>query len=220
MDVAPHAAVSSAVELANRDPRARHFKGLINAVSRKIGAEGKQVVESLDREQVSLPAWAWDLLSAQYGEATARAVARAHAVEPTLDITVARNSEKWAEALQAQLLPTGSLRRATGGRVEDLPGYEAGEWWVQDAAAAMPAKLLGDVKGLSVIDLCAAPGGKTAQLAAAGAQVTAVDLDFKRMSRVIQNASRLGLEIKCEVADARTWRPASPADAVLLDAPL
>jgi len=219
MDVAPHAAVSSAVELADRDPRARHFKGLVNAVARKIAAEGKQVAASLDQEQASLPAWAWQLLDSQYGEETARAVARAHLVEPALDITVARNSGKWAEALQATVLPTGSLRRETGGRVEDLPGYEAGEWWVQDAAAAMPARLLGDVRGQRVIDLCAAPGGKTMQLAAAGAHVTAVDLDFKRMSRVIQNASRLGLEIKCEVADARDWRPEAPADAVLLDAP-
>lgn len=219
MDVAPHAAVSSAVELADRDPRARHFKGLVNAVARKIAAEGKQVAASFDQEQVSLPAWAWQLLTSQFGEETARAVARAHLIEPALDITVARNPEKWAEALQAKILPTGSLRRETGGRVEDLPGYEAGEWWVQDAAAAMPAKLLGDVRGLQVIDLCAAPGGKTAQLAAAGGHVTAVDLDFKRMSRVIQNASRLGLEVKCEVADAREWRPATGADAVLLDAP-
>lgn len=219
MDVAPHAAVSSAVELADRDPRARHFKGLVNAVARKIAAEGKQVAAALDQEQASLPAWAWELLASQYGEETARAVARAHLIEPALDITVARNAEKWAGALEARLLPTGSLRRQTGGRVEDLPGYEAGEWWVQDAAAAMPARLLGDVRGQRVIDLCAAPGGKTMQLAAAGAQVTAVDLDFKRMSRVIQNASRLGLEIKCEVADARDWRPEAPADAVLLDAP-
>lgn len=219
MDVAPHAAVSSAVELADRDPRARHFKGLVNAVARKIAAEGKQVAAALDQEQASLPAWAWELLASQYGEETARAVARAHLVEPALDITVARNAEKWTEALEAKVLPTGSLRRQTGGRVEDLPGYEAGEWWVQDAAAAMPARLLGDVRGQRVIDLCAAPGGKTMQLAAAGAHVTAVDLDFKRMSRVIQNASRLGLEIKCEVADARDWRPEAPADAVLLDAP-
>lgn len=219
MDVAPHAAVSSAVELADRDPRARHFKGLVNAVARKIAAEGKQVAAALDQEQASLPAWAWELLASQYGEETARAVARAHLVEPALDITVARNAEKWTEALEAKVLPTGSLRRQSGGRVEDLPGYEAGEWWVQDAAAAMPARLLGDVRGQRVIDLCAAPGGKTMQLAAAGAHVTAVDLDFKRMSRVIQNASRLGLEIKCEVADARDWRPEAPADAVLLDAP-
>lgn len=219
MDVAPHAAVSSAVALADRDSRARHFKGLVNAVARRIGAEGKQIASTLDREQVSLPPWAWEMLQSQYGDETARAVARSHLVEPVLDISVARNREKWAEALEARILPTGSLRRRIGGRVEELPGFEAGEWWIQDAAAAMPALLLGQVQGQDVIDLCAAPGGKTAQLAAAGARVTAVDLDFKRMSRVISNAARLGLDVKCEVADAREWRPKAPADAVLLDAP-
>ncbi len=219
LDVPPHAAVSSAVDLATRDSRARHFKGLVNAVARRIGAEGKAVAAALDQEQESMPPWAWDMLCDQHGEQIARAIARAHLSEPPLDISVARDPDQWAATLQAERLPTGSLRRATGGRIEDLPGFDAGAWWVQDAAAAMPARLLGDVRGLTVIDLCAAPGGKTAQLAASGGSVTAVDLDETRMGRVRENARRLGLEVKCEVADARTWLPPEPADAVLLDAP-
>ena len=219
LGVPPHAAVSSAVDLATRDSRARHFKGLINAVARRIGAEGKSVASTLDHEQLSMPTWAWDLLLEQHGEATARAIARAHLAEPPLDISVARDAGHWATALAAERLPTGTLRRATGGRIEDLPGFAEGAWWIQDAAAAMPARLLGDVQGQSVIDLCAAPGGKTAQLAAAGASVTAVDLDAARMDRVRENAGRLGLKVSCVVADARVWQPATPVDAVLLDAP-
>ncbi len=219
LGVPPHAAVSSAVDLATRDSRARHFKGLVNAVARRIGAEGKSVASTLDHEQLSMPTWAWDLLLEQHGEATARAIARAHLAEPPLDISVARDAGHWAMALAAERLPTGTLRRATGGRIEDLPGFTEGAWWIQDAAAAMPARLLGDVQGQSVIDLCAAPGGKTAQLAAAGASVTAVDLDAARMDRVRENAGRLGLKVSCVVADARVWQPAAPVDAVLLDAP-
>lgn len=219
LGVPPHAAVSSAVDLATRDGRARHFKGLINAVARRIGAEGKTVAAGLDQEQISMPPWAWDMLVDQHGEQTARAIARAHLAEPPLDMSVARDPGHWASVLEAERLPTGSLRRATGGRIEDLPGFDAGAWWVQDAAAAMPARLLGDVRGQRVIDLCAAPGGKTAQLAAAGAIVTAVDLDETRMARVRENARRLSLQITCEVADARIWQPTAPVDAVLLDAP-
>ena len=219
LGVPPHAAVSSAVDLATRDPRARHFKGLVNAVARRIGAEGKALADTLDHEQVSMPTWAWDMLVDQHGEDTARAIARAHLAEPPLDISVARDPGHWAAALEAVTLPTGSLRRPTGGRIEDLPGFETGAWWIQDAAAALPARLLGDVAAQSVIDLCAAPGGKTMQLAAAGARVTAVDLDANRMGRVRENAARLGFDVSCVVADARAWTPPALVDAVLLDAP-
>ena len=219
LDVPAHAAVSSAVALADRDHRAKHFKGLINAVARRIVAEGKTLLESTDAERLNTPPWAWDAWTAAYGEDTARAIAKAHAAEPPLDISVKTDAEVWAERLNAALLPTGSLRRNAGGRIEDLPGYGEGAWWIQDAAAAIPATLLGDIKGKTVIDLCAAPGGKTAQLAAAGARVTAVDLAFERMKRVTANLARLNLKAEIEVADALTWRPNEPADAVLLDAP-
>jgi 16S rRNA (cytosine967-C5)-methyltransferase len=219
LDVAPHAAVSSAVALADRDSRARHFKGLVNAVARRIGAEGKAILQATDAERLNTPAWAWDAWSAAYGEDTARAIATAHASEPPLDISVKGDARQWASKLDAQILPTGSLRRPAGGRIEDLPGYAEGAWWIQDAAAAIPVTLLGDVKGKSVVDLCAAPGGKTAQLAASGAKVTAVDHAFDRMKRVMANLARLGLKADVEVADALEWRPKGPADVVLLDAP-
>ena len=219
LDVAPHAAVSSAVALADKDHRARHFKGLINAVARRVASEGKAVLETVDREKLNTPPWAWDNWVAAYGEETAHAIAKAHTQEPPLDISVKSDPEGWAAKLDAKLLPSGTLRRASGGRIEDLPGYSEGAWWIQDAAAAIPATLLGTVKGKAVIDLCAAPGGKTAQLAAAGAKVTAVDLAFDRMKRVMTNLDRLKLKAEVEVADALTWRPKALADAVLLDAP-
>ena len=219
LDVAPHAAVSSAVNLADRDHRARHFKGLINAVARRIAAEGKAQLTTLDAERLNTPPWAWDAWTAAYGEDAARAIAKAHLSEPPLDITVKRDTAAWAERLEAKILPTGTLRRAAGGRIEDLPGYAEGEWWIQDAAATIPVTLLGSVKGKTVIDLCAAPGGKTAQLASLGAKVTAVDLAFERMKRVMTNLDRLNLKADIEIADILAWRPKEPADAVLLDAP-
>lgn len=219
MDVPAHATVSSVVSMADADSRARHFKGLINAVARRVAAEGKQIAASQDAAQINMPGWAWQMLTDAYGEEAARGIAQAHVAEPPLDLTCAADLLGWAQKLDAVMLPTGSLRRKPGGRVEDLPGYAEGQWWVQDAAAAMPARLLGDVKGRRVIDLCAAPGGKTAQLAAAGASVTAVDLDPARLSRVRENLKRLRLEADLQAADARDWRPSSPVDAVLLDAP-
>jgi 16S rRNA (cytosine967-C5)-methyltransferase len=219
LDVAPHAAVSSAVALADHDHRARHFKGLINAVARKIATEGKVALATQDAERLNTPAWAWDAWLATYGEEVTRAIAKTHATEPPLDISVKGDAAAWATKLEATLLPSGSLRRAPGGRIEDLPGYADGAWWVQDAAAALPVRLLGTMKGKSVIDLCAAPGGKTAQLATLGAKVTAVDLSFDRMKRVMTNLARLGLEAETVVADVLDWQPPALADAVLLDAP-
>jgi 16S rRNA (cytosine967-C5)-methyltransferase len=219
LDVAPHAAVSSAVNLADRDHRARHFKGLINAVARRIAAEGKALTSTQDVEHMNTPPWAWDAWTATYGEDTARGIAKTHLTEPPLDITVKNDAAAWAERLEAKILPTGTLRRAAGGRIEDLPGYAEGAWWIQDAAATIPVALLGPVKGKTVIDLCAAPGGKTAQLATLGAKVTAVDLAFERMKRVMANLDRLNLKADIEVADLLAWRPNEPADAVLLDAP-
>lgn len=219
LDVAAHAAVSSAVNLADRDHRARHFKGLINAVARRVAAEGKALAAAQDTEHLNTPPWAWEAWSAAYGEDTARAIAKAHLAEPPLDITVKGDAAVWVEKLEAKLLPTGTLRRAAGGRIEDLPGYAEGAWWIQDAAATLPVAMLGAIKGKAVIDLCAAPGGKTAQLAAAGAKVTAVDLAFDRMKRVMANLDRLKLKAEIEVGDAQFWRPKEQADAVLLDAP-
>src|SRR5690606_3021360 len=157
--------------------------------------------------------------SAAYGEEAARRIAEASLREAPLDITVKSGPEVWAERLGGMVLPTGSVRLMAEGRVENLPGFEDGAWWVQDGAAALPAKLLGNVEGLQIADLCAAPGGKTAELSAAGARVTAVEVDEKRIERLKANLARLRLEAEIVHADAAEWTPGKTFDAVLLDAP-
>jgi 16S rRNA (cytosine967-C5)-methyltransferase len=209
----PHAAVDTAVRLLSG--RFAGFKGLANAVLRKV----ERSPERPDAARLDTPDWLWRRWAAAYGEATAGAIATAHLAEPPLDISVADDADAWCAKLQATCLPTGTLRRPIGGDPSALPGYDEGAWWIQDAAAALPARLLGPVAGRRVIDLCAAPGGKTAQLAAAGADVTAVDRSAARMARLQENMTRLGLSVRTVVADAATWRPDAPADAVLLDAP-
>ena len=146
-------------------------------------------------------------------------IALAHLKEAPLDLTVHGDVEHWRQALDAIVLPTGTLRRNAGGAITTLPGYSEGAWWVQDAAAAMPATLLGDIAGKDVIDLCAAPGGKTAQLAAAGGRVTAIDRSPRRVDRLNANLARLALPAETLVADASHWHPIEPAQFVLLDAP-
>lgn len=218
---APHAAVDCANKLAAQDKSGKHFRGLVNAVLRKVTAEGRTVFGALDAAQMNTPPWAWEDWADAYGEDTARAIAEAHLREAPLDISVKDPTAAayWAKELDAELLPTGTLRRAAGGRIEALPGFSEGAWWVQDAAAALPVQLLGDVRGKTVIDLCAAPGGKTAQLAAAGARVVAVDRSGDRLKLLQDNLKRLALEASVVAADALTWRPPELADAVLLDAP-
>jgi 16S rRNA (cytosine967-C5)-methyltransferase len=218
----PHAAVDTAVRLAEARGQAG-FKGLVNAVLRRLAREGLEIVAAQDAPRLNTPAWLWRSWAAAYGEEVARAIATAHLAEPPLDITVKAEPEAWAKRLGATVLPTGTLRRPPGadggGPVSELPGFEEGAWWVQDAAAAIPARLLGKVKGETVLELCAAPGGKTAQLAAAGAQVTAVEISESRLERVARNLDRLELEADLVCADAGSWRPERPFSFVLLDAP-
>ena len=139
--------------------------------------------------------------------------------EPALDLTARSDAPALADALDGQHLPTGTIRLASAGRIEDIVGYDRGEWWVQDAAACLPALLLGDIDGRNVLDLCAAPGGKTAQLAARGARVTAVDRSAARLERLNENLKRLGLDAEVVKADASAFTPAVRPDAILLDAP-
>ncbi|MGF1609547.1 MAG: RsmB/NOP family class I SAM-dependent RNA methyltransferase [Kiloniellales bacterium] len=214
-----HAAVSTSVALA-QGPRLAGYRGLVNAVLRRAAREAEALLAQQDAARLNTPDWLWQSWSAAYGEATARAIATAQLQEPPLDLTVRADLETWAERLGACPLPTGSLRLPPGsGEIARLAGYEEGAWWVQDAAAALPARLLGDVAGQRVIDLCAAPGGKTAQLAAAGASVTAVERSPQRLKLLESNLKRLGLAAATVAADASEWRPPQPADAVLLDAP-
>lgn len=214
----PHAAVATSVDLAHSRGFMSH-KGLVNAVLRRLSVEGPQRVAEQDAARLNTPEWLWQSWSRAYGEATARAIATAHLKEAPLDLTLRNDVEFWRDKLDGIVLPTGTLRRAAGGSVMALPGYGEGAWWVQDAAAALPARLFGELAGRDVIDLCAAPGGKTAQLATAGARVTAVDRSTRRLDRLIANLDRLQMPVEAVAADASVWRPARPAEAVLLDAP-
>jgi len=214
-----HAAVSNAVDMADKDKDAFHYKGMINAVLRKVASGGQGIVAAQDAARLNTPEWLWDSWRIAYDDATARAIATAHLTEAPLDISVRGDANLWAERLEARLLPTGTLRRLAGGRIEELPGFESGEWWVQDMAASLPVRLLGDVAGKPVIDLCAAPGGKTLQLAAAGAEVMAVDRSAPRMRRVAENLARLKLSATLITVDATQWQPPAPVPFILVDAP-
>jgi 16S rRNA (cytosine967-C5)-methyltransferase len=214
LKVAPHAAVDAANELAAKDSKAVHFKPLINAVLRKVAKEGDAVLSGLDRERLSTPDWLWSRWSAHYDAGTARAIARAHQQAAPVDIVLKSPDAAFppSEAL------FGPVRRLTDpGRIDELDGFAEGNWWVQDAAAALPALLLGDVAGQSVIDLCAAPGGKTMQLAARGANVIAVEIEPTRAERIRENLVRTKLSADVVLADARDYEGSAPF--VLIDAP-
>src|SRR5262245_14351970 len=218
LEVADHAAVDLSVRLAQADRRAARYAGLINAVLRRLTRDGAQLLGGLDTVVLDSPDWLLAHWTRTYGAETARAIAAANGREPALDLSVKNDPAHWAQLLGARVLPTGSLRVIAHGPVSQLPGYAEGAWWVQDAAAALPAKLFGDIRGRSIADLCAAPGGKTAQLAAMGATVTAVDRSPARLERVQRNLARLQLTAETIAADVTQWR-AGPFDAVLLDAP-
>ena len=220
MEVSPHAAIDLSVDLAKQDKKAQHFSGLINAVLRKVSTDGKAALKNLDGPRLNTPDWLWEQWVAAYGEETARDIAASHLNEAPLDISVKDKPEHWAEQLKGELLPTGTIRLESGdSNLQELPGFSEGEWWVQDAASALPAKLLGDIAGKSVLDLCAAPGGKTAQLASAGAIVTAVDDSVTRMNRLRENLARLKLQVTTLLADVLSLPTDTLYDNVLLDAP-
>jgi 16S rRNA (cytosine967-C5)-methyltransferase len=217
-----HAVVDLAVETARQDRSAHRFAKLINAVLRRVAERSAELLTGQDAVRLNIPEWLWQRWAGAYGPDIARRIAEACLTEAALDITVKPGADgppAWAERLGGRLLPTGSIRLAPHGRIEDLPGYAEGAWWVQDAAAALVARAAGDVAGLAVADLCAAPGGKTAALAAAGADVTAVDVSGPRLARLRENLKRLSLTATVVEADAATWSPGRTFDVVLLDAP-
>ena len=215
----PHAAISIAVDQCQKDSAAKRFDKLANAVLRRVSEAGSQRLTALDAVTLNIPAWMLARWVSAYGESDARAIAAASLYEAPLDLTVKSYPQHWAEKLSGVVLPGGTVRLSEAGRVEDLAGYDDGAWWVQDAASALPAKMLGDVRGMSVADLCAAPGGKTAQLAHAGANVTAIDKSNGRLNRLKSNLARLALNAETAVADAATYNPGRTFDAVLIDAP-
>jgi 16S rRNA (cytosine967-C5)-methyltransferase len=221
LEVPDHAAVDLSVRLAQADRRAARYAGLINAVLRRVAqSRDAGISESVLRDT---PQWLLARWSKHYGADTAHAIAAANGHEPALDLTVKSEPESWAEHVHGRVLPTGTVRTLAQGAISLLPGFREGAWWVQDAAASLPARLIGDVRNKAVADLCAAPGGKTAQLASAGARVTAIDRSPARLGRLRENLARLELRADIVVADALEWQPESPHggpfDAVLLDAP-
>ncbi len=208
---AAHGVVNAYVEIVARNKRTGSLKGLVNAVLRKITAEDWNKAQT-----PIMPPWLRQPLVAAWGRKAMAAMEKAHFAGAPLDLS-AKDPAAVAQATGGTLLPTGSVRLTDAGQVSTLPGYDTGDWWVQDAAAAIPVTLLGDVTGLSVLDLCAAPGGKTLQLAAAGAKVTAVDASANRMARVAENLTRTGLNAETLIMDA--FDVTGQWDAVLLDAP-
>ena len=221
MDVPDHAAVDLSVRLVQSDRRAAKYAGLVNAVLRRCAREGPSLVDDVKSEILDIPPWLHKRWIAHYGEATARAMALALAHEPSLDITVKSDAAQWAARLHGESLPTGTVRTLLQGSVTNLPGFAEGEWWVQDAAAALPARLFGDIKGKTIVDFCAAPGGKTAQLALAGARVIALDRSPGRTARLRDNLARLRLHAEAVVTDAVEWQgdAVGAIDGVLVDAP-
>lgn len=221
LETPPHAAVNQTVRIVGRKSP---FKGLVNAVLRRLAREGGALVANQDPARINTPDWLWKSWCTAHGEAQTRAIAEMHMSEPPLDISVKSDAAQWAQRLYAEILPTGSLRRTGGGVVVELPGYAEGQWWVQDTASAAPARLLlssldhGPI-GARILDVCAAPGGKTAQLAAAQADVDALDISSRRLMQVEANMRRLGLTANIITADLRRWRPPDPYQAILIDAP-
>jgi len=215
-----HDAVNAAVgAVRSGGRRSEGFAGLVNAVLRRACARGQAEWDALPADE--LPGWLRGRLLSAYGKRAVLAIEAAHRRGPATDLTPrdpARAGEI-AARLGGQVLPTGTVRLAGGGQVSTLAGYAGGEWWVQDAAAALPVRALGELRGTRVLDLCAAPGGKTLQLAAGGAEVTALDLSAPRLERLRENLARCGLSARIEVADALHWEPETAFDAVMLDAP-
>lgn len=215
----PHAAISLAVDQCRVDKAAKRFDKLANAVLRKVATAGPEIFASMDSARLNVPAWLLARWTMTYGSDAARAIADASLREAPLDLTVKGDPAALAEKLSGVVLPTGSVRLHDAGRIEELADYASGDWWVQDAAAALPVKLFGDLRGRDAVDLCAAPGGKTAQLAMLGARVTAVDKSPGRLKRLAANLARLGLTAEQVVADAAAYNPGRLFDAVLIDSP-
>lgn len=218
LDVPDHAAVDLSVRLVQANADAKRLTALSNAVLRRIAREKDEILKKSDPLTIDTPEWLAKRWIKAYGAENAAKIAAAFRNEPAIDLTLRADPKMWAEKLNAKILPTGSLRLRDRTPVRSLAGYEEGAFWVQDTAAALPVRLLDPKPGEIIADLCAAPGGKTAQLALSGAHVTAVDRSEKRVARLSQNMHRLGFSVDVVVADASLWR-GGPFDAILLDAP-
>lgn len=219
LDVPDHSAVDLAVEQAHRDPRNRRFVKLVNAVLRRLGREKEDIIQAIASVPV-LPEWFFDRLNSVYGGDAAHKMAEAQLIPSVIDVTVKSDPDQWAQRLNGTVMPNGSVRLASfEGSVSALDGFDEGEWWVQDFSASMPVRLMGDLTGKRVADLCAAPGGKTAQLVLAGADVTALDQSGNRLKRLRENLGRLKLKATTIESNMLKYQPDELFDAVLLDAP-
>ena len=229
LGTAPHAAVDGAVRQTAKSPHSG-LKGLVNAILRRLSHEGEALIATQDAARLNTSDWLWQSWTESYGAGQCRAIAEVHMAEPPIDLNFKSGSERtdrtgtrdngdWAVRLRGEPLPDDMLRLTRAGSVETLEGFAEGAWWVQDFAAALPAHLLGNITGQSIIEIGAAPGGKTAQLASAGANVQALDRSPTRLTRLHQNLSRLGLKAEIIEGDGQSWRPQILADAALLDAP-
>lgn len=212
---AAHGVVNEAVQIVGGDRKTQTMKGMVNAVLRKVAEDGPEHWGKLRAPR--LPRWLRDPLVAAWGAKPVSAMEAAHYAGAPLDLTPKTDAQAVATATGGDVLPTGSVRLMQAGQVSALPGFDAGDWWVQDAAAALPVRLLGDVTGLRVLDMCAAPGGKTMQLAAAGADVTALDISASRLARVTENLARTGLSAQIITGDVLEHD--GQYDAIVLDAP-
>lgn len=219
LDIPDHSAVDLAVEQANRDPRSRRFAKLVNAILRRIGREKQELLDYVS-DVPCMPDWFLDRLTEIYGEDHALAIAAAQLEPVTIDLTVKADPEQWAQKLSGRVLPTGTVRLDPfKGTITALEGFDAGEWWVQDAAASIPAQLFSDLDGKRVADLCAAPGGKTAQLVLAGAHVTAIEQSQSRLRRLSANLDRLQFQAETRCVNLLELEDEQGFDAILLDAP-
>ena len=218
-DISVHAAVDSAVTAVKAKRKIAQFAGLTNAVCRKIVAQGPEILAAQSAPE--LPSILRKPMTKAFGKAAMAAMEAAFLGMPPVDFTIKDTSRvaEFADALEGTVLPNKSVRVKQPGQITTLPGFEEGDWWVQDAAATIPVLAMGDVSGKRVVDMCAAPGGKTMQLAALGAEVTAVDTSTSRMERLHENMTRVGLKSTEVVSDAFDWKPEGPIDAILLDAP-
>jgi len=219
LETPAHAAVSTSVDLADQLDQGP-YKKLVNAILRRVTRESGKFLGQQDAAKLNTPDWLWESWLAAYGEKTSRKIAGAHLEMPALDLSVKSDAENWAKKLGGALLSTGGVRLPAASTVPELAGFEEGAWWVQDAAARLPAQLFGkNLTGKKIADICAAPGGKTAQLLAAGAEVIALDRSEKRLETLAENLARLSLSAETICADAGTWQPEELLDGVLVDAP-
>ena len=217
LDGKAHAAVDTAVTLVEAK-KLLHLKGLANAVLRRLANEGKSKLKGIP-VRLNYPNWLITSWTKHYGSEKAGKIFEICVQEPMLDISVKSEPSYWAKRLDGKVLANGSIRRKFSGRIENLPGYDEGAWWVQDAGATLPVQLFGKLDGANVLDVCAAPGGKTAQLLCSGANVTSIDISSVRMRRLKENLDRLGLKAELIHVDIKKWDTNKLFDFIFLDAP-